>query len=230
MPNPWTDAQFTEAVRQSTSIAEVLRRLLRACCRANYEWVHYNVHRLALDTSHWTSKSRKRSERRPLTELLVAHSSYPMTHHLKDRILREGLFKKLECAICKLADWQGKPLTLRLDHINGDRFDHRRSNLRLLCPNCDSQTSTFCGRNKRAGTPLRVVCADCGKPCTPRSFRCKTCFLKQLHKRPHTPKIEWPPNSMLVEKLKSYGGNFCALARELGVTDNAIRKHLHLKT
>jgi len=48
--------------------------------------------------------------------------------------------------------WAGRPLVLHLDHINGIRDDHRLSNLRWLCPNCHSQTDTYCGRNKGGGS------------------------------------------------------------------------------
>ena len=52
-----------------------------------------------------------------------------------------------ECSICGLNKWQGEDITLQVDHINGNHYDNRLENLRLLCPNCHSQTSTF--GNKR---------------------------------------------------------------------------------
>ncbi|MGB2240169.1 MAG: HNH endonuclease [Pseudomonadales bacterium] len=53
------------------------------------------------------------------------------------------------CSSCGIGDeWNGKPITLQLDHINGVNNDHRLDNLRMLCPNCHSQTDTWCGRNK----------------------------------------------------------------------------------
>ena len=66
---------------------------------------------------------------------------------LKKRILRAGLLKN-ECYICGLKEWLNKPIVLQLDHINGNNKDNRIENLRLLCPNCHSQTSTWCGKNK----------------------------------------------------------------------------------
>lgn len=52
-----------------------------------------------------------------------------------------------QCAICSLPPvWNGKPLVLQLDHINGDSDNNHPSNLRLLCPNCHTQTATFTSR------------------------------------------------------------------------------------
>lgn len=55
------------------------------------------------------------------------------------------------CVECGLGDvWQGKPMTLHVDHIDGDPSDCRRQNLRFLCPNCHSQTATWAGSNRAA--------------------------------------------------------------------------------
>lgn len=47
------------------------------------------------------------------------------------------------CAICKIKDWQGKALTLQIDHIDGNNKNNNLNNLRPLCPNCHSQTDTY---------------------------------------------------------------------------------------
>lgn len=52
-----------------------------------------------------------------------------------------------ECDVCRLSEWMGKPITLQVDHINGNASDDSPENLRLICPNCHSQTNTFGGRN-----------------------------------------------------------------------------------
>lgn len=85
--------------------------------------------------------------KKPIEDYLV-NPSYMDSTHLKKRLLTENLLKA-ECSICKTTDWCGKPLTLHLDHINGVHHDNRLDNLRVLCPNCHSQTDTYCGRNPR---------------------------------------------------------------------------------
>ena len=57
-----------------------------------------------------------------------------------------------KCEICGIGtEWQGQPIVLDVDHINGDRFDNTLTNLRFLCPNCHSQTKTYKGRNINTG-------------------------------------------------------------------------------
>lgn len=59
------------------------------------------------------------------------------------------------CVVCKLTDWNGKPITLQVDHIDGNAGNNDPQNLRLICPNCHSQTKTFGGRNKGNGRKAR---------------------------------------------------------------------------
>lgn len=70
---------------------------------------------------------------------------------LRKRVLAGNLIPCVACLWCGLSgSWQGKPMTLELDHINGDRDDNRLQNLRFLCPNCHSQTPTFRRGHQRA--------------------------------------------------------------------------------
>lgn len=71
---------------------------------------------------------------------------------IKKTIIRDKLIPYV-CEQCgNTGEHLGKPLTLHLDHINGQNKDHRLENLRFLCPNCHSQTHTYCGRNiKKVG-------------------------------------------------------------------------------
>jgi 5-methylcytosine-specific restriction endonuclease McrA len=67
---------------------------------------------------------------------------------IKRRLLELRILE-LRCSRCGIADWRGKPLPIHLDHINGVKDDWRLENVRMLCPNCHSQTPTFSGRNLR---------------------------------------------------------------------------------
>lgn len=74
-------------------------------------------------------------------------------HYVRRHILEE---QGNLCAICGLLDtWQGAPLTFVLDHIDGDSENNRRDNLRLVCPNCDTQLPTYKSRNRGRGRHSR---------------------------------------------------------------------------
>lgn len=82
-----------------------------------------------------------------LSDILAGKYPQYQTLKLKKRLISEGILV-YKCAECGIESWNGKSLTLQLDHIDGNPHNHLLSNLRLLCPNCHSQTDTFCGRNK----------------------------------------------------------------------------------
>jgi hypothetical protein len=81
-----------------------------------------------------------------LNEILDGKHPHYQTFKLKNRLLKEGLIEN-KCSKCNITEWDNMPINCELDHINGIRHDHRLSNLRMLCPNCHSQTSTYRGKN-----------------------------------------------------------------------------------
>ena len=84
----------------------------------------------------------------PLSEILEGKHPQYQTFKLKNRLFEEGL-KENKCEQCGISEWRGFTLMCELDHINGESTDHRFSNLKILCPNCHSQTDTFRAKNKR---------------------------------------------------------------------------------
>jgi len=109
-----------------------------------------------------------------LKEILSGKHPHYSTNDLKKRIIREQILKE-QCAQCGITD---KNITLCLDHIDGNSHNHILSNLRLLCPNCHSQTATFAGRNKRRTKQpthdIKIVHLIMQGCCTAK-------ILKQLH-------------------------------------------------
>lgn len=70
-----------------------------------------------------------------------------------NQILKKYLLLKDDsCSVCGITEWNNSRITLELDHINGDGTNNNMDNLRLLCPNCHSQTDTY--KAKNTGNPL----------------------------------------------------------------------------
>ena len=123
---------------------------------ANYKTVKHRATELGIDLSQLLKKGQaqrikaiKNFNIKSLDEILVENSTHKSTYHLKNRLQKHGLLPN-ECQICGQGPiWNGKPLMLVLDHINGSNRDNRITNLRILCGHCHSQTQTFAGRNRR---------------------------------------------------------------------------------
>lgn len=89
------------------------------------------------------SRSRY-TNRIPDDQVFIANGAAISGPSILKRLLEKGV--NYRCAICGIFEWCGRPLVLHVDHINGIHNDHRRENLRLLCPNCHSQTDTYCNK------------------------------------------------------------------------------------
>ena len=85
-------------------------------------------------------------ERRKDEDVFVENSDYAR-HHIKKRVIEQKLVP-YQCDECGIGpEWNGKPMPLILDHINGINNDNRIKNLRFVCSNCDSQLETYKSRN-----------------------------------------------------------------------------------
>lgn len=158
MKYKFTKEQFEKAVKKSLSIAQVCRELGIVAVGGNYKTVHSKIKLWEIDISHFTGAAwnvgeryRPVKEKAPLSEICIENSTYTSSNSLKKRLYAENV-KEAKCECCGITEWQDKPISLELDHINGINNDNRLENLRILCPNCHSQTHTFRGKNKESVT------------------------------------------------------------------------------
>jgi 5-methylcytosine-specific restriction endonuclease McrA len=146
--------ELIELVKVSISYAQVLNKLNLIPTGGNYRILKRKINELKLDVTHFTGqghlkgKTHNWSKKTDLQEILKENSNY-QSFKLKNRLLKEDLIEN-KCKLCGVGStWNGKKLNLHLDHINGNHSDNRLENLRVLCPNCHSQTETYAGRNKK---------------------------------------------------------------------------------
>lgn len=136
----WSDASLKEAVQSCTSIRQVALKLGLSPIGTNYMHVKKHCERLNLDLSKMGVA--KLSQRKTLEEMLQIGTEIN-SYELKIKLFKAGLLVEV-CKMCGLGpNWQGRKLALQLDHENGNRNDNRLENLRILCPNCHSQTITY---------------------------------------------------------------------------------------
>ena len=258
----YSDHAFSQAVASNTNMADTLRALGLKASGGNYTLAKMRIKRWGLDVSHWRMRvptSPKRQPKKALSQILVRNSTYTDSTKLKKRLVREGLLT-YECSGCGISSWRGNSLSLHLDHINGVRDDHRLENLRLLCPNCHSQTETYCGRNKKV-SKKPSLCPDCKTPKSPTATRCRQCAFQHRYRQTRndscsscpdcqgtkspqstrckscdgklrlltaSTKIQWPPIDELRQMVRN--SSFRQVGKLLGVSDNAVRKHIRKRS
>lgn len=226
-PSPaFTRPQLQKAVTDSFSFAAVLRRLKLAHSSSSYKTVRKYCKKWGIDTSHFNpniGKSRGGIKPLDLEEVLVRNSSYSRSN-LKRRLYQSGL-KERQCEICGQGEvWQGKNISLILDHINGVNNDNRLENLRIVCPNCNAALETHCGRRKRKR------CLECNSLVErwPNVYCSKRCLSKHKSRkmkgvpRPKSRKVSRPSWRQLQRDLATM--TYADIGRKYGVSDNSIRK------
>jgi hypothetical protein len=137
--------------------ANALKLLELKATGGNRETLKKNIERLKLSTDHWLGRSWCKGKTalqddrignlRP--QEIFCENSLASNSYIRTLVLKNNL-KEYKCEKCKIDKWNNEPINLQLDHVNGKRKDNRLVNLRWLCPNCHSQTPTYCAKNVKA--------------------------------------------------------------------------------
>lgn len=162
-----SDEQFVELLKKSSTISEVLFKL-GYTVKGNswgYSQVKRRMDDLNLDYSVFKGKSAviktNKLNNVKKEDILKENCKHQRTV-LRRYVIKNNLIP-YKCAICGCTEWQGKTLSLELDHINGINNDNRLENLRFLCPNCHSQTSTYGSRNQQLNSSEYDISDDLRK-------------------------------------------------------------------
>jgi len=240
--------QLEITVKDSLSIADVCRKLNIRPIGGNYKTLKIYFRKYNIDISHFTGqgwnvgkKYRKFGKVKELKTILIKNSTYSSSNRLKKRLINDGYLEN-KCSKCGLIKWNDEDITLHLDHINGDNLDHRIENLRILCPNCHSQTNTYCKGTKSSLSERRKKDYEkykdfpvneevekvkkvkqenfckCGKKIKNTSKNCIKC--SHIKSR----KVKRPPFEQLKNEIKET--SYLAVGKKYGVSDNAVRKWL----
>lgn len=181
----------------------------------NGEIIKKRCNALNISTDHFTGVG-KNAIKRSVENVFIKNST--ASQAVLRRWYEKGNYSEYKCAICGQEPiWQNKPLSLTLDHINGDNTDHRLENLRWVCPNCDRQLDTFCSKNIKT-IKKSNYCVDCGIEICLESTRCNKCRGK------HNSSGKKPPKDELQQILQENKGNFVSVGKLFNLSDNAIRK------
>jgi len=243
--------EFEQIVKNSNSFNDV-KTNLGFKHAGNIRTVKQRILNDKIDTKHFYTKNipKKTSNKKiSLDKLLKKNNGYKINNQILKKRLIEANMMEDKCVECNISSiWNGKKLTLQLDHIDGNNENNELSNLRILCPNCHSQTDTWCAnKNKKVFTekylkykkydhniifenfkelPFKNSLIDFCKNCNineicqdNKSKLCRTCLGKSKIRYDGLPTLE-----QLEKDVKEL--NYTQTGKKYNVSDNTIRKWL----
>lgn len=160
-----SETEYREAAKNSISIAEMLRHLGLEVKGGNYKTINRKILQYNIDISHFLGHAHSRGK--TLVENPISGEA------IKRRLIKERDHK---CERCNNTEWFDIPITLEVDHIDGDTDNNEYNNLKLLCPNCHSQTPTWRRAKSSFLKDLTTICSDCQGYKQRESKRCVKCY------------------------------------------------------
>lgn len=213
----YSKEEFEQIAKESKTIPDFLKNLgYKSDSTKTRDVLMRKIKEYNLDISHLKQRPEviKRTEENIFIENSIA------SQHTLRRWYIKGNYTPYICSICGQEPmWQGKELTLILDHINGSNHDDRLENLRWVCPNCNQQLETTGFKKIRVLQTKKYYCKDCGKEISQGAERCIECFNKNK-----TISLEKMPITR--EELKNLirTKTFTEIGKQYKMSDNGIRK------
>jgi len=229
----YTKENLEPIVLKSCSISEILRNLNLNESGGNHTTIKKNINKYNIDTSHFLGSGwrkgnisyTEKAKKHFINNVLILNGLEWGSHNIKLGLFKFEL-KERKCEKCNQNEiWFENFLSLHLEHKNGNHKDNRLENLEILCPNCHSQTATYCGKknkkekkdvNNRKYDESKQNKCICGKLIKNKSKHCLDCHHKQLRK------VERPSIEQLQNEINKLG--YSATGRKYNVSDNTIRK------
>ena len=237
MIKDWTKEQLEKIVAKCYSISDCLRMMGYGTNGENPKKLNMLIDRYGIDTSHFR---RKRGYKKKTNKQVFRKGSLVSQSTLRTRF-RE-VCEKYECYVCGMPpEWNGKPLTLMLDHIDGCHENNELSNLRWVCPNCNSQlpTTGFHGIRKydKYGRPItgdrppivdehdaknrqKIKCPNCGRLMSRTAEKCRWCTDNEKREQAEEDMPVTRDELKALIRTKS----FTEIGKQFGVSDNGVRK------
>jgi len=135
----WKKETLEPIVLKSKTYAECLRHMNLVQAGGNFATLQRNIDKYNINTEHMLGQAHNRGKKIKTFDDLIKPST------IKKRLISE---MGHQCKKCKLETWNDQPITLELEHIDGNNRNNLRENLTLLCPNCHSQTPTWRNRKR----------------------------------------------------------------------------------
>lgn len=227
MLDKFTKEEIKTAIDISKTYTEILKNLKESTAGNKYKSLKSVIARHDIDLTEFNLRRDTHIDNVKIPkvtytydQILIEDSQYSSSN-LKKRLVRDKLIVDI-CVECGIGNvWNKKPIILQLDHINGKHNDNRIENLRILCPNCHSQTSNY--SNKSTGK----FCKQCSNKIhkTNKSGLCQSCSRKgNKNSFGKNRRVERPPKEVLLDLLRNNA--YDTVGKMYGVSGNAIRKWL----
>ena len=225
----FSDNEIVEILAQCKSFREVLGKIgYSSNGSGGYSLLKHQLGKrnIQIPKYHYYGDPKKRTSI-PLSEILIENSTYTRAC-LKRRLINEGILE-YKCKCGNTGMWEGKRLSLQLEHKNGKNNDNRIENIEFLCPNCHSQSETFAGKNNKCSKKIKKIRKPriskrnclCGKEIKYGSTQCQKCHHESLRKIKSRPTYGELINDITFS-------NYTSTGKKYGVSDNTIRKWIEV--